>query len=225
MKSLKNFYYSQSKTDVIKSIFYDCLSSLFLLSGSGLITSVVKGYIGHLLIKSKYPLFIGKRTKFINIHNMYFGKNVHIKDDVTIIAYGKIIIGNNVVIGEKTTLIANETLTIGDNVVITRNCYIAQLGGPITIEKNVLIGDYTRVHSINHTYKERETPLHARDHVRNKIHIQENAWVGSGVMIINNTTIGKGSVIGANAVVNKNIPDFVVAVGIPAKVIKKIHAK
>lgn len=220
-----SFYYTTSRRELYQAIMWDFIASVFLLSGSGLLTGILKGIIGHLLIKSTYPLLIGKRTKFINIQNITLGRNVKIKDDVTIIAYGKIIIGDNVVIGEKTTLIANETLTIGDNVVITRNCYIAQLGGPITIEKNVLIGDYTRVHSINHTYKERGTPLHARDHVRNKIHIQENAWVGSGVMIINNTTIGKGSVIGANAVVNKNIPDFVVAVGIPAKVIKKIHAK
>ncbi len=224
-KLLKMFYSVSSFLSLLRSVFSDFLSALLLNSGSGFLTSLFKGLIGHLIIKSKYPLFIGKRTKFINIHNISFGKNVRIADDVSIIAYGKITLGDNVIIGEKTTLIANEELVVGNDVVVTRNCYIAQLGGPIFIERNVLIGDYTRIHSINHTYQDRNLPLYKQHHTRNKIQIKENAWIGSGVMVINNTVIGKRSVIGANAVVTKNIPDFTVAVGIPAKVIKKIHEK
>ncbi len=225
LNNIALFYFVFSLKELSRALWSDFLATLFLNSGSGFLTSLVKGFIGHFLIRSIYPLFIGKRTKLVNIHNITLGKNVRIADDVTIIAYGKIHIGDNVIIGEKTTMIANDELVLGNNVVVTRNCYIAQLGGPIIIDDYVLIGDFSRIHSINHSYRDDDIPLHKQHHIRNNIHIQENVWIGSGVMVINNITIGKRSVIGANAVVNKNIPPFVVAAGVPAKVIKYIHEK
>ena len=51
--------------------------------------------------------------------------------------------------------------------------------------------------------------------------IEENVWLGDGVCVLPGVTIGKGSIIGANAVVNKNIPAYCIAAGVPAKVIKK----
>jgi acetyltransferase-like isoleucine patch superfamily enzyme len=178
-KILNNFYYTDSLKGTIKSIFYDGICAIFLNSGSGLVTSLVKGFIGHFFIKSIYPLYIGKRTKFVNTYNIVLGKNVRIADDVSIIAYGKVFIGDNVIIGEKTTLIANSKLIIGSDCVITRNCYIAQLGGPILIDDNVLVGDFTRIHSINHSYLQRNIPLSMQKHISNKIHIGESVWIGS----------------------------------------------
>lgn len=51
--------------------------------------------------------------------------------------------------------------------------------------------------------------------------IEDDCWLGTGVKILDGVTIGKGSVIGAGAVVTKNIPSYSVAVGVPAKVISK----
>ena len=51
--------------------------------------------------------------------------------------------------------------------------------------------------------------------------IKKNAWLGEGVAVMPGVTIGENSVIGANAVVTKDIPDNSIAVGIPAKVIKQ----
>ena len=61
----------------------------------------------------------------------------------------------------------------------------------------------------------------AEIHVGN-ITIDDNCWIAANVTILNNVHIGKGSVIGAGAVVTKNIPENSIAVGIPAEVIKKI---
>ena len=52
------------------------------------------------------------------------------------------------------------------------------------------------------------------------VHIGENVWIGAGTIIVPGVTIGKNSVIGAGSVVVKDIPDNVVALGTPAKVIK-----
>ena len=53
------------------------------------------------------------------------------------------------------------------------------------------------------------------------IKIMNDVWIGTGVRILDGVTIGRGSVIGAGSVVTKSIPDYSVAVGAPAKVIKK----
>lgn len=57
------------------------------------------------------------------------------------------------------------------------------------------------------------------------IHIKDGAHIGIGSIIMPGVTIGKGAVIGAGAVVTKDIPDYCIAVGVPAKVIKKLGEK
>jgi acetyltransferase-like isoleucine patch superfamily enzyme len=56
---------------------------------------------------------------------------------------------------------------------------------------------------------------------KGNIHIESDVWIGHGAIILSGTTIGVGSVIGAGAVVRGNIPPYSIAVGMPAKVIKK----
>jgi acetyltransferase-like isoleucine patch superfamily enzyme len=52
--------------------------------------------------------------------------------------------------------------------------------------------------------------------------IEENVWIGEMVCIMPGVTIGRGSIIGANAVVTKSIPPYSIAAGVPAKVIKQL---
>ena len=55
------------------------------------------------------------------------------------------------------------------------------------------------------------------------VHIDDDAWIGAGVIIMPGVSIGKCSVIGSGAIVNKSIPEYSIAAGNPAKVIKKIN--
>jgi len=58
---------------------------------------------------------------------------------------------------------------------------------------------------------------------QSKIHIQKGAWIGAGVIILSGVTIGKFSVVAAGAVVTKDVPEFMVVGGVPAKKIKEIN--
>ena len=58
--------------------------------------------------------------------------------------------------------------------------------------------------------------------VHGYIEIDDDAWLGTGVIILPNVKIGRGAVVGAGSVVTKDVPDFTVVVGVPAKAIKKI---
>lgn len=63
------------------------------------------------------------------------------------------------------------------------------------------------------------------DPIKGSITLEDDCWLGAGVIIMPNVTIGRGSIVGAGAVVTKSIPENCVATGIPAKVIKRIDTK
>ncbi len=220
---LKDYYHVQTFSQLLRSISSDFFVSIFLFAGSGLITSVLKGFIARLFIRSGFPLLIGKRGKIMHPYNMIFGKYVWIRDDVSLMAHGKLVLGDNVVIGDQSIIWTNgKGLKIGSNTGIGFRCYIAQLGGPITIGKNVLIADSVRIHSLNHKYEDTTKDILLQGYVKSTIVIEDNVWIGSGAIVFNNVTIGKGSVIGANTVVSENVPPFVVFAGNPGKVIKRL---
>jgi len=117
------------------------------------------------------------------------------------------------------------TLTFGKNVEINDYVHISA-GEKIYIGDNVLIASRVFISDINHgkySGLDQDTPLskpNDRKLSTSPIIINENVWIGEGVCILPGVRIGKGCIIGALSVVTKDIPDFSIAVGIPAKIIK-----
>lgn len=91
----------------------------------------------------------------------------------------------------------------------------------ITIKKNVLTADKVYISDNLHSYEDINTPIWQQS-IRqlNPVVIGENAWLGENVCVIG-ASVGRGSVIGANSVVTRDIPDYCVAVGAPAKIVKR----
>lgn len=110
---------------------------------------------------------------------------------------------------------AIDMLKIGNNVYINSNSLLMARGG-ITIEDDVLIAANVQLLSNNHDEYERQI-LTCKP-----IHIKKGAWIGAGASILPGVTIGKYAIVGAGAIVTKDVGDFEVAVGIPAKVVKKL---
>ncbi|MBI2621972.1 MAG: acyltransferase [Candidatus Levybacteria bacterium] len=116
-------------------------------------------------------------------------------------------------------------IKIEDNVGITKGAFISAVRS-IHIKKNVMIGPYCFIGDYNHGYEDITRPI-SKQPLKNikPVVIEEGAWIGAHVSIASGVTIGKNSVIGANSVVTKDIPDYCVAVGTPAKIIKRYNKR
>ena len=122
-------------------------------------------------------------------------------------------IGENSIVNNQLTVVLPKNVTIGKGVTVMNGALMMAAGG-ITIEDKVMIAANVQLISNNHDPYEREI-LTCKP-----ILIKYGAWVGAGATILPGVTVGKYAIVGANSVVNKDIPDYAIAVGSPAKVIK-----
>lgn len=114
------------------------------------------------------------------------------------------------------TKFSHSTASVGKNVYIGANC---SLGG-ITIEDDVLIASNVSIMngSAQHGIERLDIPIRDQPGVFQDVTIGAGAWIGERAVV--SADIGRGCVIGAGSVVTKPIPDFAIAVGVPAKVIR-----
>lgn len=108
-------------------------------------------------------------------------------------------------------------ITIGRDVFINSGCHFQDQGG-ITIGDGSLIGHNVVLATINHDL----SPLNNRENHYAPIVIEDHVWIGSNATILPGVTIGRWSVVAAGAVVTKDVEEFTVVGGVPAKKIRKI---
>jgi len=135
-----------------------------------------------------------------------------------------ITIGDNCMIYQHTILqTGGGTIKIGSDCMIKPFCVIHGLGG-VVIGNYVLIASSSAIIAQTHVFSEVSTPIVLQGDIGEGIIIEDDVWIGYGVKILGGVTIGTGSVIGAGAVVTKDIPPFSVAAGVPAKVLRSRKA-
>ena len=109
-------------------------------------------------------------------------------------------------------------LSIGDRSGVGIRC---ELTGPITIGNDVMMGPEVIIYTSGHKFDRTDIPMMDQGFTEPKaVTIGNDVWIGRRVIIMPGVTIGDGCVIGAGAVVTKDIPDYSVAVGVPARVVK-----
>jgi acetyltransferase-like isoleucine patch superfamily enzyme len=118
-------------------------------------------------------------------------------------------IGKNVQINDYVHISAMENVTIGENVLIASKVFISDLNH----------GSY----GTNDIHDSPDIPPDKRKLYAKPVIIEDNVWLGEFVSVLSGVTIGKGTIVGANSVVSKNLPPYVIAVGTPAKVVKKYN--
>ncbi len=130
--------------------------------------------------------------------------------------------GKNVTVWANTHIDSPSKLSIGNNVSINRNCVI-NAGGEVEIGNDVLIGPNVTIYSQNHNFNKKNVLFRLQGYTTKKTTIKNNIWIASNVTILPGVTIEDNCVIGANSLVNKDIPKNSLAVGNPVRIIKKIN--
>ena len=109
-------------------------------------------------------------------------------------------------------------IQIGEDTRLNRGCTLTSYA-QISIGDFTIIGEYVSIRDANHGLQRGE-PMRYQPHTFEPIHIGRDVWIGRGSCILPGVTIGEGAVIGANGVVTKDVPDFGIAAGAPARVIR-----
>ncbi len=146
------------------------------------------------------------------------GKNSHIRGELLLFAHGGMIsIGDYCYVGENTKIWSAESISIGNFVLIAHGVNIHDnISHPIEANER-----REHAHQIIH-YGHPTTGIDLKEC---PIVIKDDAWIGFNASILKGVIIGRGAVIGACAVVTKNVPDYAIVVGNPAKIIGYANKK
>jgi acetyltransferase-like isoleucine patch superfamily enzyme len=151
-----------------------------------------------------------KPTTIFNEQYIHVGANTLIGPDISLSA--------GMIPGQQ--CITNPVVTIGDRCLIGRGSGIVghfsiEIGNDVWTGHNVYITDQ------NHGYEDVTRPISQQSQPERAVKIGDGSWLGYGSVVLPGVTIGEHCVIGANSVVTRDVPSFSVAVGVPARVIKK----
>jgi len=183
-----------------------------------------KTFYGGMFKKAGRGVIYGRGLILRHPGKISFGERVSIDDDVMLDASGA---------GEK-------GISLGDGVIVSRNCVIQGKTGPVMIGDRADIGCNCIFSSVTgieigystliagHCYigggryrsDRRDIPIMDQgSYSEGPVIIGEDVWLGAGVIVLDGVRIGRGSIIGAGSVVTREIPEYSVAVGVPARVV------
>lgn len=137
--------------------------------------------------------------------------------------------GKNAAFRPGSYTVAPSKISLGKNVVIRPNSFLfafpgKEQEGHITIKDNVLVGSGVHIYVSNHSFSDISRPIIEQGHDKPKdVLLNEGCWIGANSIILGGVTIGKNAVIGAGSVVTRSVPAYCVAVGNPAKIIKRLN--
>lgn len=117
-------------------------------------------------------------------------------------------------------------IRIGENVMINMDTRFIDdfTPGMIQIDKGAAIAHNVTFVATSYANKSFIREIYALDSV-GKIHVREGAWIGAGAVLQPGVTIGKGAIVGSNTVVTKNVEEFSIVAGVPARKIGDVRDK
>jgi acetyltransferase-like isoleucine patch superfamily enzyme len=154
----------------------------------------------YVLRKIPYSFGVKLRNGYARKTLKSFGKYSTISTNVRLLSPSRITIGSNVGIARDVTLDGRGDIEIGDF---------------------TIIGFESVLLTSTHNYSNRGVPIAKQGMYSKPVKIGRDCWIDARVMVLPGIEIGDGCIIGANSVVTKNIPQYCIAAGVPARVIKE----
>ena len=125
--------------------------------------------------------------------------------------------GKNINIERGANFGTGKGIRIGNNSGIGVNACIR---GPLEIGNDVMMGPEVIIITSNHNHDDISTPMRFQGYKIEPVIIGDDVWIGTRAIILPGKKIGKGAIIGAGAIVTKDVPDYAIVAGNPAKVLK-----
>ncbi|MDQ3153788.1 MAG: acyltransferase [Actinomycetota bacterium] len=134
--------------------------------------------------------------------------------------FGRLEVGRWVHVGNGNSIRCHEgSLRIGDKVVLGRdnivNCYL-----DVEIGAATLVADWVYVTDFDHRTEDVHVPIKDQGIVKAPVRIGPDTWIGTKVTVLRGARVGRGCVLGAHSVVRGDVPDYAIAVGAPARVVR-----
>jgi len=203
--------------------------ALFLLFGwmPSLVGIAARALAYKLIVKSDGLPIVEYGVRILQAKNLRLGRGVYIDHGVYLHACP-----NGIAVGDRTVIMHNSILHVFNfrslphaGIVIGRDCFIGEANvirgqGGVAIGNDVYTGPLVQILAVNHVYADPDTPIREQGITAEGIVIEDDVWLAAGAIVLDGVRIGRGSVIGAGAVVAADIPPYSVAIGSPARVVK-----
>jgi acetyltransferase-like isoleucine patch superfamily enzyme len=197
------------------------------------LTSWVPGALGLVLRRLAYPWLLGACGRNVAFgqgvvlrhpHKIRLGDDVVVDDLVVLDAKGGnnrgIELGRGVFLGRGTILSCKDgEIVLGDHVNIGFHCEVFS-ASRVSVGRYGLFAAYTYLVGGGHAFDQAGVPVIEQERTSRGISLDENVWLGTGVKVLDGVRIGRDVVVGAGAVVTQDLPDAVVAAGVPARVVR-----
>lgn len=182
-------------------------------------------YKGRAVLARKTPRGYIAPSAVVHCRDLRCGANLFVGERVTIYQGregGAVTLGDRVHLHQDTILEIGKggSISIGVDTNIQARCQLSAYAAAISIGAGVQIGPGCGFFPYNHG-TEAGTPMREQPlSTRGPIQIEDDVWLGSGVVVLAGARIGRGAVVGANSVVSGTIPPAAIAVGMPARVVR-----
>lgn len=168
------------------------------------------------------PGRLGRRLRGVywGLRLKALGRRSQLDEGIVILGAGNIAIGSGFAMLRQGSLYAHEggSIRIGDGVSLNFNvCLGAAEGGRIVIGDKVLIGQNSVLRASNHVFASAGVPVKEQGHEPGVISVEDDVWIGANVVIVPNVKIGAHAVVGAGAVVTKDVEPGSIVAGVPAR--------
>jgi acetyltransferase-like isoleucine patch superfamily enzyme len=171
------------------------------------------------------------------------GKGCFVEKDVRWQVPRRVFLGRRVMIGEGCFVDANSLgscIELADDVWLSRGCFLVAgpgveiavgpqtyIGhrclfyghGGIQVGRDVLMANDVQLICGNHTFARRDLPIRAQPTEERPIIVEDDVWLGASSIVLGGVTVGRGSVVGAGAVVTRSLPPYSIAHGVPAQIV------
>ncbi len=162
---------------------------------------------------------------FINPFIHHKGKHslIRSRTRMDILPFNKFSIGNNSTIEDFTTVNNGVgDVYIGDRTRIGLGCTII---GPVTIGNDIMLAQNIVLSGLNHSYEDLSLPISTQGITTSLIEVDDETWIGANSVIVAGVKIGKHCVIAGGSVVTKNVPDYSIVGGNPARILKQYNSE